>query len=689
MLRLIREQEPPKPSTRLSTTTRGEELPEVSQVRGTDAARLAKLVRGELDWIVMKCLEKDRTRRYATADALAADVQHYLQDEPVAASPPSRRYRLRKFARRNRAVLTVAGGLAAALLIGSGVATWGMINARMGRSEAVTARALAEAHASAAKHSASKAEAVSRFLQDMFPGGPKPVRSDVTVRQLLDQAAATLDAEDNFAADETGAAIRDLLGRSYTGLRLYEAAEQHLRIALDVRRRLLGEEHPDVAQSLTSLGRWHTFQGDWDSAERVQRQALAIRRKAFGDEHALVAESLTELGFTLAQTNRPEAGVLTSEAEAIRRKLSGDDSEAVASVLHVKALALWGQKRLDEAERASRESIELLRKHLGDGPRVASGLNNLGSILRAQKDPSAEAAYQESLAILRKVYGTHHASMIPTFNNLSLYYEERGDKAKAQAVTLDRVRVELALAKDELALRPQDPKVLMARGYLYGRAGEFTRAAADLAAALPSDANDHGHWMNCALVHLYVNDRAGYVKYSRGMLERFKNEPAIIIERAAKICLFTPDLTKEELALCTELIDRAVADGTPRGLFGWYQLTKGMLEYRKGNYQAALDWIQRAYDWAKGSLPGKPHSTGLLFSAMANHQLGRHDKAEADLTEATRVLSEEFPNEGKADLNPWGEIIPLLIHLREAKALILGTPDPIFGAGTAAQTQTP
>src|SRR5206468_1141249 len=113
MLRLIREQEPAKPSTKLSTA---DGLPTLAANRGTEPARLTKLVRGELDWIVMKALEKDRSRRYETANGFAMDVQRYLADEPVQACPPSARYRLRKFARRNKRILATVGVIALALL---------------------------------------------------------------------------------------------------------------------------------------------------------------------------------------------------------------------------------------------------------------------------------------------------------------------------------------------------------------------------------------------------------------------------------------------------------------------------------------------------------------------------------------------------------------------------------------------
>src|SRR5262249_52106232 len=122
VLRMIREEEPPRPSNRLSGS--GDALPAISARRGTEPRTLTNAVRGELDWIVMKCLEKDRTRRYATANDLARDLQRYLADEPVEAGPPSRWYRLRKLARRHRAAFVTAGAFAALLALAAALSSW-------------------------------------------------------------------------------------------------------------------------------------------------------------------------------------------------------------------------------------------------------------------------------------------------------------------------------------------------------------------------------------------------------------------------------------------------------------------------------------------------------------------------------------------------------------------------------------
>ena len=123
VLRVIREEEPPKPSTRLSTT---DELPSIAANRGTEPARLSRLMRGELDWVVMKALEKDRNRRYETANGLAMDLERYLADEPVEAGPPSVGYRLRKLARRNLRALVTTAVVALALLVAVGTLGWAL-----------------------------------------------------------------------------------------------------------------------------------------------------------------------------------------------------------------------------------------------------------------------------------------------------------------------------------------------------------------------------------------------------------------------------------------------------------------------------------------------------------------------------------------------------------------------------------
>src|SRR3989440_2613661 len=213
--RIIREVDPPKPSTRLNTLATAVE---VAAHRRTDPAKLNRIVRGELDWIVMRCLEKDRTRRYETANMLASDITKYLRDEPIAAGPPGTAYQLRKLAHRDKWPLAMAGGLAAALLLAIVVTTVGLIKTNNAKKDALAAgkmaleeknkaldlyhqvqkaQLLAEENASKAQRQTEKARAMSYFVQSLLSGRTEAGGSgrDVRVADLLDVAVSEVDAK--------------------------------------------------------------------------------------------------------------------------------------------------------------------------------------------------------------------------------------------------------------------------------------------------------------------------------------------------------------------------------------------------------------------------------------------------------------------------------------------------------------
>src|SRR5512137_575306 len=173
MRRIIREQEPARPSTRLSTLGDPEQTT-VAKRRSSEPPQLIHLVRGDLDWIVMKCLEKDRTRRYETANGLADDVMRHLEDEPVLARPPGRVYRLQKLVRRNKLVFAAGAAVVGALLVGLGLSTWLFFKEQAARRRAVAAEETQSQLRQQALAEAAKSEQVAQFLKDMLKGvGPK------------------------------------------------------------------------------------------------------------------------------------------------------------------------------------------------------------------------------------------------------------------------------------------------------------------------------------------------------------------------------------------------------------------------------------------------------------------------------------------------------------------------------------
>jgi serine/threonine protein kinase len=243
MLRIIREEEPSKPSTKLSESK--DSLASISVQRHTEPAKLTRLVRGELDWIVMKALEKDRARRYETATGLANDIQRYLQDEPVLACPPSAAYRFRKFARRNKTTLATTAAVALALIAGIVGTTWQAIQATRERDRAVAAEGLArrrleseqrerqraegaeaqaiaeakraDAETERATKEAAIATAVNLFLTDDVLAQANPNNEpdrNIKLTAVLDRAAKQVGQR--FAAQpEVEAAIRQVIGSAY------------------------------------------------------------------------------------------------------------------------------------------------------------------------------------------------------------------------------------------------------------------------------------------------------------------------------------------------------------------------------------------------------------------------------------------------------------------------------------------
>ena len=251
MLRIIREEEPPKPSTRLSSS---ESLPSIAAQRQLEPKKLTTLVAGELDWIVMKWLEKDRNRRYETANAFAADLERYLHDEPVQACPPSAAYRFRKFVRRNKIVFVAASAVTATLLLGLMVSTWLYLEEKSAHELAVS--------------EAAKASAVNDLLQDMLASAnPDQTKgADYTVRQLLDQFSERL-GNQLKNQPEIEASIRATIGNAYRRLGLTDKAQPHLTAALELRKNELGADHIDVAQSLLDYA-WNLYEsGDYAGAE--------------------------------------------------------------------------------------------------------------------------------------------------------------------------------------------------------------------------------------------------------------------------------------------------------------------------------------------------------------------------------------------------------------------------------------
>jgi serine/threonine protein kinase len=361
VVRLIKEEEPPRPSVRLSTSGA---LAKVAASRKTDPAKLTRLVRGELDWIVMRCLEKDRARRYETVNGLARDVERYLKDEPVEARPPSAAYRLRKLFRRNKAAVLATAVVAAALVLGTTVSTWQAVRATRAEAEALSAeeqatedrdRALAaEAKAKAEKETA---QAALNFLWQDLRSHTIPLLDsdrDLKVRTLLDRLTARLD-KGSGRPPLVEAAVRQMAGQLYLDVGGGPTARKQLEWALDVQRRELGEEDPQTLATMHSLGECLFRMGGPLSAEareasRVLDRTLELRRRVLGDDHR---DTLTTMRWAAVATpllgEDDKKGRLFAEAVEGGTRKYPNDRETLWAMQDYGGYLIWYGK-LDQAK---------------------------------------------------------------------------------------------------------------------------------------------------------------------------------------------------------------------------------------------------------------------------------------------------------------------------------------------------
>ena len=340
----------------------------------------------------MKALEKDRTRRYQTANALAGDIRRHANHEPVSAGPPSAVYRTGKFVRRHRFGVGAAATLVL-LLVAFGVTM------------AVQAQRIAQER-DRANREAETARQVSTFMVGMFETtNPFQGRGkNVPVGEVLDRGAQRI-ATELRDQPEVRATLMDTMGRVYYDLGVYDQAARLVQDALTYRERTSGRDNLPVASSLNTLGAIKTEQGDYTAAKEMLQESLEIRRRRIGPESEAAAETLVSLGaLRESQGDWPGAERVFREAVAIHRRVLGSDDLAFATSLNDLALVLSQEEKFDESEALYRESLAIRRKRLGsEHPFVAQSLNNIGMLyVRQRKHAEAESLIKSGQPATRR-----------------------------------------------------------------------------------------------------------------------------------------------------------------------------------------------------------------------------------------------------------------------------------------------
>ena len=444
VLRLVREEDPPKPSTRLTST---EQLPSIAANRGLEPKRLSGVVRGELDWIVMKCLEKDRNRRYETADGLARDLERYLRDEPVEASSPGVGYRLRKFLKRNKGRVTAVALVLAALVAGTMGTTWGMIRAEQARRDAVAAWAAESERAAGERRERDQAqtrlaqlrkgtEILAGVFADLDPMAAET--AGVTFRDLL--CRRLIQAAQQLEGDALGdplvvARLQHVLGSSLFKMGHREQAEELLVGALRTRERMLGADHLETAATRHHLAMLYREHGEYALAEKLYKDALAVRTARLGAEHVDTAATKHHLAMVYSsQRNLPLAEALLTEVLAIRTAKLGAEHPDTLTTQH-RLAALYrslGKYTLSEAlhkDVLATRTAKLGAEHLD----TVATKGSLAALYRDQGEHAlAEALLIEVLAIRTAKLGAEHPDTLGSRHGLASLYLQQGKYALAE-----------------------------------------------------------------------------------------------------------------------------------------------------------------------------------------------------------------------------------------------------------------
>jgi tetratricopeptide (TPR) repeat protein len=470
---MIREEEPPKPSTRLSES--GDRLASISANRHMEPARLAKLMRGDLDWILMKCLEKDRKCRYETANGLAVDILRHLNDEPVTAGPPSAWYKFRKFVRRNRAQVIATGIVAGVLVLGVVGTTSGMIwalNEKDRANEETTKATLAaESEAKARKRAETISEFVTTALKagDAESSGAEEGAADagyaMTILAAMDNAIRDIDAGRFKDDPETEAELRMTIGIILRNNGRYDQARSLLEQVLAMRERLYNGDDPIVAHSLFDLAEIYRIQGQDAQAEPLATRVLTIWEKLVGPDHPNVAKSLHQLAVLYrAQGKFAQAEPLFTRALAIRETALGPDHLDVAMTLNSLAVFYKDQGQDAQAEPLCKRALAIREQALRpDHPDVANSLSNLANLYKHPDQYAlAEELQTRALAIREQAYGPDHTEVANSLNNLGALYVDQGQHTKAEPLLLR------ALVIWEKAFGPDHATVLLSKGNLAG-----------------------------------------------------------------------------------------------------------------------------------------------------------------------------------------------------------------------------
>jgi len=423
VLRQLHEENPTSPSARISGDPAAAA---VAENRNTDARELARLLRGDLDWITLKALEKDRARRYGTPSEFAADLNRYLRNEPVTARPASVAYRAKKYIQRHKFGVAAAASMFLLLIV-------------FGVMQMIQLRRITRER--------DRADRVTQFITGMFKvSDPSEARgNDIRAREILDKASKDIETE-LTSNPELQAQMMHVMGNVYEGLGLYSKAESLLSRAVEIRRRILGVKNKETLKSMDDLTVVLRDESRYSDAERLCGETVASRRQAFGPEDRDTLSSLTQLGSILNDEGHyPDAEKLHREVLEVATRRFGPRDPLASTAMKRLAIDLAYEGKYPEAEQVFRQKLEIDRGALGpDHPEVLGDMNNLAATLQnEQRYPEAEEVCLELLQAERRVLGPEHPDTLMSAGNLAGVLTDEKRYAEAEKLYKETLRIKL------------------------------------------------------------------------------------------------------------------------------------------------------------------------------------------------------------------------------------------------------
>jgi tetratricopeptide (TPR) repeat protein len=628
--------------------------------------------------------------------------------------------------RARRREIAAISALVVALVAGIVGTTAGMVRAARQRDAALAARADADQLRRAAEARQREAASVSEFLEAVLgsvnPWGADRA-ADVPVEQMLDVAAAKLDAGALAGQKDAEARVRATLGRAYAGLALPARAEPQLRRALELQRQLHPrDDHLDLAHDTGALATalLELSPPRTKEAEQLAVASLEMRRRLLGPEHRDVADALDRLS-AVCRTRRDyyAAERWADEALAMRRRLppDADSRPGLANSLINRASLTWRKGELTATVRDLTEAMENYRTALPPDHLLLGELHaRLGAALAAAGDrPGAIAHFRQSVDVRRRHRPESHGDVVTPFRRLAVLTVEQGDYPAAEALLTDRdarlralsdypadlrselcghfvclyqawgkpqemaawsarmqesLGREMSAASERISRQPAQARPYFNRAKLRVRAGQFEEAAADYKHGLAIDGADHWPWYYYGCLLAYLGDELAYRQHCAAMLARFgSSSDGHVLDCTVKTCSLLAGGAGGDPERLNQIANQVWALGSKdeRNVC-WFRLLKGMAEDRAGSPDRAINWLN-------GSLaPDLPHRTATaeLYLAMAHQRLGKAAEARALLAKAEGRIERLTPKAGVGDLGEGGIENWLVCQtaLREARAIV-------------------